>query len=179
MPIRILIADDNEVARGRLRETLDSHEGWQVCAETENGRQAIEKARDLTPDLIVLDVAMPMLDGLRATREIRRILPGIPILIYTLHDAAVVCLEAKKAGATRVVSKIEHVSSLITAVEQLIKDRAAPAAAAASASAAAPAAAALPLPLDAAPVSAAQAQVPLPDVAPPSPADPDPSSKPN
>jgi DNA-binding NarL/FixJ family response regulator len=174
MPIRILIADDNQVARGRLRETLDGHEGWQVCAETENGRQAIEKARDLKPDLIVLDVVMPMLDGLRATREIRRILPGVPILIYTLHDADVVCLEAKKAGATRVVSKLEHVSSLITALEQLIEDRAAPAAAAASA-----AASALPLPLDAANVSTPQAQVPLPDAAPPNPPDPDPSSKPN
>ena len=86
MAAQILVVDDNEVVRGRLSETLNSHDGWEVCAAVENGEQALMKARELHPDLIILDVAMPVMDGLRATREILRILPSVPIVIYTLHN---------------------------------------------------------------------------------------------
>ncbi|HXU19428.1 MAG TPA: response regulator, partial [Verrucomicrobiae bacterium] len=94
MAVQILLVDDNEVVRGRISETLKAHEGWEVCAEVANGEQAVMKARELNPDLIILDLAMPVMDGLRATREIVKILPSVPIVIYTLHYADWVELEA-------------------------------------------------------------------------------------
>src|SRR5271163_1536022 len=105
MPIRILIADDNEVARGRLTELLANHDGWEVCAAVENGRQAVEKAEELKPDLIILDFAMPEMDGLTAAREIGKILLSIPIVLFTLHKIPVLDLEAKKVGVRQVVAK--------------------------------------------------------------------------
>src|SRR5579862_4274941 len=98
MPTRILIADDNEIARKRLTEILDSRKGWNVCFAGENGQQAVEKAAELKPDLIVLDLAMPVMNGLQAARKIADIMPAVPILIYTLHNSPSVELEAKKAG---------------------------------------------------------------------------------
>lgn len=119
MPTRILIADDNEVARGRLAESIENHDGWKVCAAVENGEQAVAKATELEPDIIILDLAMPVKDGLQATREIGRIMPAVPILIYTLHDASWLDGEAKKAGARRVVSK-PNLEMLLSVLESLI-----------------------------------------------------------
>jgi CheY-like chemotaxis protein len=119
MPTRILIADDNEIARRRLVEILDSREGWKVCFAGENGQQAVENAADLKPDLIVLDLAMPVMNGLQAARKIAEIMPAVPILIYTLHNSPSVELEAKKAGARKVVFKPD-VKALLGAIEDLI-----------------------------------------------------------
>src|SRR5579862_8708368 len=90
------------IPKFRLEKEVEERE---VCAEVENGEQALVKARELNPDLIILDLAMPVMDGLRATREILRILPSVAIIIYTLHYAPWVELEAKKAGARGVVAK--------------------------------------------------------------------------
>jgi CheY-like chemotaxis protein len=73
---RILIADDNVVVRRHLGELFKSHAGWEVCAEVENGQQAVLKTRELKPDLIILDLAMPVMDGLQAAREIGKALPS-------------------------------------------------------------------------------------------------------
>jgi len=122
MAEQILVVDDNEVVRGRLSEALNSHEGWEVCAEVENGEQALVKARELNPDLIILDLAMPVMDGLRATREILRILPSVAIIIYTLHYAPWVELEAKKAGARGVVAKSD-IAKLMNVAECLLRKK--------------------------------------------------------
>lgn len=122
MALRILIADDNDAVRGLVGETLRGHDGWEVCAEVENGQQAVVKARELKPDLIVLDLAMPLMDGLRATREIVKILPSIPIVIYTLHYAEWVEREAMKAGARVVISKSDS-TKLAIAIEELLRER--------------------------------------------------------
>lgn len=122
MAAQILVVDDNEVVRGRLIETLKAHDGWEVCAEVENGEQAVAKAKELNPDLIILDLAMPVMDGLRATREIMRILPSVPIVIYTLHYAAWLELEAKKAGARGVVAKWD-VTRLMDVAEDLLQKK--------------------------------------------------------
>jgi CheY-like chemotaxis protein len=119
MPTRILIADDNAVTRDLLKELLESHDGWEVCTAAENGHQAVMKAAELKPDIIILDLAMDVMDGLRATREIGRIMPSIPILIYTLHDASWLESEAKKAGARKVLSKPD-VRTLLSVVESFI-----------------------------------------------------------
>ena len=108
MAAQILLVDDNEVVRGRLTEALNAHGGWEVCAAVENGEQALVKARELNPDLIILDLAMPVMDGLRATREILRILPSVPIVIYTLHYAEWLVLEAQESRRPRTGAEIGH-----------------------------------------------------------------------
>lgn len=98
MTARILIADDNDAARGRISELLRCHDGWEVCAEVEDGQQAVLKATELKPDIIILDLAMPVMNGLQAAGEISLVLPSVPIVLYTLHDLPVIQLEAKKFG---------------------------------------------------------------------------------
>jgi CheY-like chemotaxis protein len=120
MPTRILIADDNGVARDRLREQLSNHDGWEVCAVVEDGRQAVEKAAELKPSLIILDLAMPVMDGLSAAREIGRILPSVPVVLFTLHKLPVLELEAKKAGVRQVVEKPDF-EALLEVIEGLLK----------------------------------------------------------
>ena len=119
MAIRILIADDNEVFRSRLVEIMDGHDGWKVCAAVANGQDAVAKANELKPDAVILDLAMPVMDGLTATREILRNAPTVPVFIYTLHDIPAIELEAKKAGARRMVLK-PHVELLIRAIEETL-----------------------------------------------------------
>jgi response regulator NasT len=115
---RILIADDNQAVRDNLTEILKNRDGWEVCAAVEDGQQAILKATELNPDLIILDLSMPVMDGLQAARRIGQILPMIPILIYTLYDASLVESEAKDAGVRHVVTK-GNVNALLTLVENL------------------------------------------------------------
>ncbi len=117
MATRILIADDNQAVRDNLTEVLN-RDGWEVCAAVEDGQQAIRKATELKPDLIILDLSMPVMDGLQAARRIGQILPRIPILIYTLYEASLVESEAKDAGVRHVVTK-GNVNALLTLVENL------------------------------------------------------------
>ena len=119
MPIRLLIADDNEIVRARVVEILGGHEGWLVDAAVGNGQEAVQKANELKPDVIVLDLAMPVMDGLSATREILRTLPTVPIIIYTLHNIPAIELEAKKAGARTMVMK-PRIELLISAIEEIV-----------------------------------------------------------
>jgi len=118
MPTRILIADDNPVIRRSLRALLENAGRWEIT-EAQNGQDAVAKAGEVRPDLIVLDLVMPVMDGLAAAREIARILPGTPILMNTLHWSPQVELEAQKAGVRKVVPKSEG-SILKSAVQQLI-----------------------------------------------------------
>ena len=84
MPIRILIADDNPPVRTALRHLLESTGGWEVV-DAENGQQAVAKAQELRPNVVILDLVMPVMDGLAAARELSKLLPGIPLLMHTLH----------------------------------------------------------------------------------------------
>jgi NarL family two-component system response regulator YdfI len=119
---RILIADDSAVTRKALRTILDNHSEWTVCGEAANGRKALLMADELKPDMVILDLAMPMLDGFRSAAEIVKILPSVPILIYTLHDLPQMELEAKKFGVRAVVSKAADQSVLVETVERLLVD---------------------------------------------------------
>jgi CheY-like chemotaxis protein len=122
MPTRILIADDNEVVRGRLSELLASHDGWEVCAAVGSGREAVQKAAELRPNLIILDLAMPEMDGLSAAKEIGKVVPSIPIVIFTLHKFATIDLEAKKAGVRHLVAKPDT-ETLLRVVDELAKSQ--------------------------------------------------------
>jgi DNA-binding NarL/FixJ family response regulator len=120
LPFRILIADDHPAIRKVLRSLIESHADWEVCGEAENGFEVLGKAGELRPDLVILDLAMPVMDGIRAAREISTTIPGLPILMHTMHGSPAVNLEAKKAGVTKVVSKGESGDELISAIESLL-----------------------------------------------------------
>jgi len=109
VPKRILIVDDNDVVRKIVRGILEEEDGWEVCGEAANGREAIEKARQLTPDVIVLDLAMPVMDGLQAARELTQILPAVPLLMFTNFESTCLKQEALSAGISALVSKSESI----------------------------------------------------------------------
>jgi len=117
---KILIADDNALVRKLLRIMLEGQKGWQICAEATNGSEAILKAQESKPDAVILDFAMPVLDGLDAAREITRTLPSVPILLFTLYDSPEMTLAAKEAGVSRVLPKTASGLPLIQAVRDLL-----------------------------------------------------------
>ena len=122
-PLRILVADDHQVVRTGLRTLLESKAGWRVCAEAANGREAVEKARELQPDVAVLDIGMPLLNGMEATRQIRKISPGTEILILTMHDSEHMIQGVLDAGAHGYILKDDADRNLLAAVESLRKHK--------------------------------------------------------
>ena len=121
--LRILIADDHEVARGGIRALLESHPGWEVCGEAKDGREAVEFASQLNPDLILLDIGMPNLNGLEAARQILAAAPEVAILILTMHDSDQVVREVLRAGARGFLLKSDAGRELVAAVEALQRQR--------------------------------------------------------
>lgn len=124
MDLRILVVDDHEIVRRGLRALLESHAGWQVCAEAVSGREALEKATQLKPDVVVMDISMPEMNGLEATREILKIAPRTEILILTMHESEQVVREVLEAGARGYVLKTDAGRSLVAAVDSLRQHRA-------------------------------------------------------
>ncbi|HEV2616114.1 MAG TPA: response regulator transcription factor [Candidatus Acidoferrales bacterium] len=120
MSEKILIADDNELVRRLLRIMLEGQKGWQICAEAADGSEAIMKAQESKPDAVILDFAMPQVDGLVAAREITRAMPSVPILLFTLYDSPEMSLAAKEAGVSRVLPKTASGLPLIQAVRELL-----------------------------------------------------------
>ena len=116
----ILIVDDSPVVRRSLRCLLEERSGWQVCGEAENGRQGIDKAVALSPHLILLDLSMPVMNGLQAARELRRLLPKVPVLMFTTFCNPQIIKEALACGVTEVRSKSEGVASLCDSIEHLL-----------------------------------------------------------
>ena len=117
--LRILIADDHEVARRGIRSLLESHPGWEVCAEAKDGRDAVELATSTKPDLVLLDIGMPNLNGLEAARQILATSPNAAILILTMHDSDNVIREVLRAGARGFLLKSDAGRDLVAAVEAL------------------------------------------------------------
>src|SRR5579864_8898750 len=114
----ILIADDNALVRAALRQVLEDEKLGEVI-EAENGEQAILRSQEVKPDLIILDLAMPFLDGFSTARELGRLIPGIPILMHTLYYSARVEVEAMKVGVRKTVAK-SNSTVLIEAVRELL-----------------------------------------------------------
>jgi DNA-binding NarL/FixJ family response regulator len=117
--LRILIADDHEVARRGICSLLESHPGWEVCAEAKDGRDAVELATSIKPDLVLLDIGMPNLNGLEAARQILATTPNVAILILTMHDSDSVIREVLRAGARGFLLKSDAGRDLVAAVEAL------------------------------------------------------------
>src|SRR5215831_7501779 len=116
----ILLAEDNEALRHAVKIALQKREGWSVCGEASNGREAVEMATALRPDLVVLDFRMPVLNGLLAAAEILDARPSACIILYTLHADARLESQAKALGVRHVISKTEPFSVLLACVEELL-----------------------------------------------------------
>jgi len=116
---RILIADDHEIFRKSLRSLVESASRWEVCGEATNGVEAVEGARKLAPDVIVIDVGMPYLNGLDATKQIRKELPHIRVLILSQYDSSPMLTAAIEAGASAYVTKAQSAHHLLAALEKI------------------------------------------------------------
>jgi DNA-binding NarL/FixJ family response regulator len=116
---RVLIADDNALIRRQIRTILELDSGLQVCAEATNGAEAVEKARQFRPDVAVVDVVMPVMDGLRATREIKALMPSVRVLIFAFDSSKQLEWESKQAGADAVLPKDQGSSRLAAMVHGL------------------------------------------------------------
>jgi DNA-binding NarL/FixJ family response regulator len=121
--LRILIVDDQILVRKAVRLLLESHPGWRVCGEAANGLDAIDRTRELHPDVVVMDLSMPKMDGLEATREIHASFPETQILILTLHRFPNLVRAVQHAGAQGCVLKSDSSRYLIPAVSSLSKSQ--------------------------------------------------------
>ena len=121
--LRILVADDHEVVRRGLCSLLESQPGWQVCGEASDGRDVLKKVGELKPDIVVVDVAMPNLNGLEATRQILKTNPKAKVLVLTLHDSDRLIHEVLSAGASGFVLKSDAARDLVAAVEALRQNK--------------------------------------------------------
>jgi DNA-binding NarL/FixJ family response regulator len=117
---RILIADDHAVMRKGLRLLLAMRADWQVCGEASSGLEAIEKSAELEPDIIVMDVSMPQMDGLEATRGILKRNPDQKIVMYTMHDSEDFACAAMRAGAQATVRKSSTPEQLCKAIDSVL-----------------------------------------------------------
>ena len=120
---RILIADDHEVVRRGIRSLLDSHPGWEICGEARDGREAVDLSRELKPDLVLLDIGMPNLNGLDAARQILATKPLTRVLVLTIHDSDQIVRDVLAAGARGFLLKSDAGRDLLTAVEAMQRHR--------------------------------------------------------
>jgi DNA-binding NarL/FixJ family response regulator len=120
---RILIADDHEVVRRGIRALIESHPGWEVCGEAQDGREALERAREVRPDLVLLDVGMPNLNGLEAARQILGSCTATHILILTMHYSPQLVREIFAVGARGFLLKSDAGRDLVAAVEAVQNHR--------------------------------------------------------
>jgi chemotaxis response regulator CheB len=120
MKKRILVADDNPLIRKMLCKIFNDHKALEICDEAVNGQEAVEKAERLRPDLIILDLAMPVLDGLKAAEAICKFMPDVPIILFTLHAQRLKDFDLKNSSIRRVVPKTEMIS-MVHHAEDLIR----------------------------------------------------------
>jgi DNA-binding NarL/FixJ family response regulator len=121
--IRVLVVDDHEIVRGGVRALLTTEPGIEVCGEAATGREAVEQAERLRPDVAIVDVTMPELNGFETTRRIRDVAPACEVLVFTVHDTEQVARDALDAGAHGYVLKANDVRSLLAAVQSLAEHK--------------------------------------------------------
>jgi len=114
---RILIADDHEIFRKGLRWLVESHPELEICGEAANGVEAVEMAKKLNPDVVIMDISMPYVNGLDATRQIRQQIPNTRILILSQHDSSHMLTAAFNAGASGYVTKSQVAHYLLSALD--------------------------------------------------------------
>ena len=117
----ILIVDDSPQIRNMVRLWLESENKFEVCGEAGDGVEGLEKALELKPDLIVLDLLMPRMNGLQTAEALRSAMPDVPIILFTLFSDSALAARARKAGVATVLSKMDHMSALCDDVEKLVR----------------------------------------------------------
>jgi DNA-binding NarL/FixJ family response regulator len=121
VPVRsVLIVDDSPAIRKVVCELFASESDFEVCGQAENGREAVEKAKLLQPALIVTDLYMPLMNGLEETRILKRLMPAVPVILYSAHLDSFMAKEAQRAGASAVVSKSDAAAVLIGKARELL-----------------------------------------------------------
>jgi DNA-binding NarL/FixJ family response regulator len=120
MPLKILIADDSSSIRHLLRFFIEHNTDWLVCGEAENGQIAVEKVTELKPHAIILDLSMPVMNGLDAAREITRIAPTVQIVMFTMHISEQLRRDARAAGIQDVISKSDTIGNHLLASLRMI-----------------------------------------------------------
>src|SRR5882762_1710790 len=123
MALRIVVADDHDIIRRGLKQLLTAHHGWEVCAEAKTGREAVAITEQLKPDIVVMDISMPDLNGLEAARRIKKVLPRTEILILTLHFSDQLVREIVETGVRGYIMKSDADRDLVLAVEALANHR--------------------------------------------------------
>src|SRR5665213_1124035 len=117
---RILVVDDNTQVRRALRSLVEQDKNWQVCAEAIDGGEAVDRVRELNPDLVVLDFQMPIMNGLQAAIEIAKVAPEIPILLCTAHLSEGLILEARRVGIHGAVTK-SKAADIVKGIQALLR----------------------------------------------------------
>src|ERR1700692_309784 len=121
--LRILVADDHEVMRTGVRALIEQEPGWQVCGTATNGQEAVEAARKLKPDVVVLEMTMPELDGLEVLREIKRALPNTEVVVFSAHHSEEVIEQLFDAGAKSYIQKSDASRHLVAAIRSLAEHK--------------------------------------------------------
>jgi len=121
--VRMLIADDHEIVRRGLRALLEAQPGWEVAAEAADGRDAVEKAKLIKPDITILDISMPALNGLEAARQIVRSVAQTKVLVLTMHDSDPLIQQVLEAGARGYLLKSDASRDLVSAVDALRRNK--------------------------------------------------------
>jgi DNA-binding NarL/FixJ family response regulator len=120
--VHIVLADDHALVRRELRRLLEAEEGWLVCGEAENGREAVRLCETLRPDVVALDIGMQVMDGLEAAKRIREIAPATVVVIVSMHDSEVMMKAATVTGAGAYILKSEASEHLVPAIRALLAD---------------------------------------------------------
>jgi len=121
--LKILVADDHELMRRGVRSLLEAEAGWKVVGEANNGQELLKKAQELKPDIVVLDIGMPLLNGLEASRRLKKVLPEVKILILSMHDSEQMARAVLEAGARGYVTKADTARDLVLAIEALRRNK--------------------------------------------------------
>lgn len=124
--MRILLADDHEAVRIGMRRMLESQDGLTICGEAGTGRDAIEKTQELHPDLVILDISMPVLNGFVVAKVIKELFPGTAILLYSAYHSEAFQVEAEKMGLDGYVSKSSSRQALLKAIDDVQRSRSSP-----------------------------------------------------
>jgi DNA-binding NarL/FixJ family response regulator len=125
MAVRILVVDDRETIREAVRSCIETNTSWQICGEAENGNVALDMVRELNPDIIVLDLSMPGMNGLELARQVAATAPHIKMIMFTANDCEQLIKEAESTGISKVVAKSGDsiVHHLLTAIKDLFHER--------------------------------------------------------
>lgn len=118
--VRVLVADDHEVMRMGIRNLLQFRSGWSVCAEASNGKEAVEKAFQFHPDVVIMDITMPEMNGLEAAREIAKAEPPIPVILFSMHVSQDLFQHLQGDGIRGAVAKADAARDLALAVEAVL-----------------------------------------------------------